>query len=407
MIKNFYKHILNKRDKKKYVYSISTFLGIGFAFLLNVLLVNYSQPEAYGQIKFFTQFLAVSSTASLLGLNYSIARLTAINNEKKLISTTIILGLIHSFLATLSIFIVYLSLKVFGISINDTVVFAAPFIFIYVIHLLINDIFQGTGQIYKLAIFNILIYIILVLGTVLIILLFDNIDFIVYSMVFLGSYTIIVIVKYIKLKVYLRFDMVSAKIVYIEQKNGFRIYLSTLLTTSLSQAIALFFANKVGYAEYGYYALALSLASMFTFLASSFAIASFKDSVKSSTINFSDISKILVITILAYIFVFLVIDQAFFWFYSDEYGPAILYIKILSIAYIFLGLANYFNRFLMGKGLSKSILLIAIYSGIFNLIISIILTIVFGLIGLAVATVIMSIFRLVLYFLSYKRYLIK
>lgn len=391
------------------IYMLSQIASMGFAFLINVLMTNYSGSEViYGQYKYATNFILTIPALFSMGITWSCAALIARNDvkyKKGVVTASVVYMSLIGLTITLSLYIITEVSVAININTLQNVMIVFPFVTFFLLQKLINQIYMGMGETFKLSLYSVVPNLVVFLGMLLSILWFHKIDYTFAILLYLFSYVIVILPKMLGLKYEVSNFKESSRTLFRDLRtSGFKVHLSSIFTTSSTQIIALACGNIYGYAEYGYYSLAASLATIFQFIGSSVAVVNFKQYANTERIAKKDFLFMLGLGGTAYIFMFFVIDIAFFWFYPESYRPTILYLRLLCLSNLIYGFSTLFNRFFIGKGLGGKVMKNSFITATATIAIDIPMIFVFGMRGMAVAAVIVSGICLCAYIFDYKKY---
>lgn len=391
------------------IYMLSQIASMGFAFLINVLMTNYSGSEViYGQYKYATNFILTIPALFSMGITWSCAALIARNDvkyKKGVVTASVVYMSLIGLTITLSLYIITEVSVAININTLQNVMIVFPFVTFFLLQKLINQIYMGMGETFKLSLYSVVPNLVVFLGMLLSILWFHKIDYTFAILLYLFSYVIVILPKMLGLKYEVSNFKESSRTLFRDLRtSGFKVHLSSIFTTSSTQIIALACGNIYGYAEYGYYSLAASLATIFQFIGSSVAVVNFKQYANTERIAKKDFLFMLGLGGTAYIFMFFLIDIAFFWFYPESYRPTILYLRLLCLSNLIYGFSTLFNRFFIGKGLGGKVMKNSFITATATIAIDIPMIFVFGMRGMAVAAVIVSGICLCAYIFDYKKY---
>ena len=391
------------------IYMLSQIASMGFAFLINVLMTNYSGSEViYGQYKYATNFILTIPALFSMGITWSCAALIARNDvkyKKGVVTASVVYMSLIGLTITLSLYIITEVSVAININTLQNVMIVFPFVTFFLLQKLINQIYMGMGETFKLSLYSVVPNLVVFLGMLLSILWFHKIDYTFAILLYLFSYVIVILPKMLGLKYEVSNFKESSRTLFRDLRtSGFKVHLSSIFTTSSTQIIALACGNIYGYAEYGYYSLAASLATIFQFIGSSVAVVNFKQYANTERIAKKDFLFMLGLGGTAYIFMFFVIDIAFFWFYPESYRPTILYLRLLCLSNLIYGFSTLFNRFFIGKGLGGKVMKNSFITATATIAIDIPMIFVFGMRGMAVAAIIVSGICLCAYIFDYKKY---
>lgn len=391
------------------IYMVSQIASMGFAFLINVLMTNYSGSEVvYGQYKYATNFILTIPALFSFGITWSCAALIARNdvkNKKGVVTVSVIYTALIGLIITVVLYIFSGISAALDLEAFQNVMIVFPFIAFFLLQKLVNQIYMGMGETIKLSLYSATPNLLVFFGMIISILCFHGIDYTFAILVYLFSYVIVILPKLLGLKYDVGNFMESSRTLFQDVKtSGFKVHLSSIFTTSSTQVIALVCGNIYGYAEYGYYSLAASLAIIFQFIGSSVAVVNFKKYANTERIAKKDFIFMLGLGGSAYVLMFFVIDLVFFWFYPESYRPTILYLKLLCLSNLIYGFSTLFNRFFIGKGLGGRVMKNSFITAVATIVIDIPMIFLFEMRGMAVAAIIVSVICLCAYIYDYDKY---
>lgn len=402
--------LIKSNKFKSVVYMSSSMLSLIFAFLINVIMTNYSRnSEVYGMYKYATNFILTIPAVCSLGVTWSCASLIAsdVNQEKdRIISVSVFYTILIGVLSSIVLYMIVGISKWLNKPLFDNILIVFPFASVFLLQKLVNQIYTGLGESFKLSIYNVAPNLIIIIGLLIYLRLYGQLEYKFAILLYLFSYVVIIIPKLIGLKYDFSDFKKGTSLLFSDlQSNGFKVHLSSVFTTSSSQILALACGNMYGYSEYGYYSLAASLAGIFQIIGSSIAIVNFKNYANSRYIPNKDFIFMLLVGLTAYIFMCTLIGRVFFLFYPREYELAILYLKILSLSNLIYGFSTIFNRFFIGKSMGNIVMKNSFITAISTVIIEIPMIYFFEMKGMAIGAVLVSVVCIVAYFIDYRKYL--
>lgn len=404
--------VFDNNKIKSIIYIISNLIVFILAFLINVIMTNYvSNQYVYGQYKYATNFILTIPSIFSLGITWSCASLIANDKRKSksgIITASIIATIIIGIIVSIGVYYFIKISCMLGYQQFNNLKVLIPFVSIFLLQKLVNQIYTGLGETVQLSIFNIIPSIIIILGTFLGIKIYKDLSYIYCILLYLIAYTIAIVPKLISISYEYENMKKNFKDLFDDIKHsGFKVHISSVFTTASSQIIAMACGGYFGYTQYGYYSLASSLATIFLLIGSSLAVVNFKKYANSERIPKKDFVFMICIGMVAYILMFLLIDKIFFIFYPKEYAPTIVYLKILCMANLILGFTSIFNRFFISKGLGKIIMKNSFITAIVTIFINIPFVMLWGMIGIVYGTMIVSFISASIYFKDYRNYLLK
>ena len=388
---------------------VSQVASMGFAFLINVMMTNFSGNDiAYGQYKYATNFILAIPALFSFGISWSCAALIARNdvkNKKGVVTSSVVYTALIGLIITVVLNIISSVSTALNIETFQNVEIVFPFVAFFLLQKLVNQIYMGMGETFKLSIYSVAPNLIVFLGMAISILCFHRIDYTFAILIYLFSYVIVILPKLLGLKYDIANFKESSRTLFLDVKaSGLKVHLSSIFTTSSTQVIALVCGNIYGYAEYGYYSLAASLAIIFQFIGSSVAVVNFKQYANTERIAKKDFIFMLALGGIAYAIMFFVIDIVFFWFYPESYRGTILYLKLLCLSNLIYGFSTLFNRFFIGKGLGGRVMKNSFITAVATIAIDVPMIFLFEMKGMAIAAIIVSVICLCAYIYDYKRY---
>lgn len=395
--------LFTKEKIKIYIYTCSQLISFLMAFLTNLFFTRYADPTGYGEYRYATNFLLTIPTFFAFGIPFCCSRLIArdSSDEKhKVLTAGFYVTSILSVVVSLGLYLVSLTGRFDKLG---KVQMVFPFIIIFALKNLFIQVYQGTGKTNRYAAFTLAQNLIVLLGIFVGNKIYGELPFKWCIIVFILSNTLTMIPILSRMRY--RTDKESFGTLISEIKlNGIQMYCSSIVTTSASNLIALICGSQYGFAEYGYYSLALSFARCFTLISSAMTVVKFRDNVNQRFIKKSDMLFMGALNAIIY-GVFIIFGKPiFFIFFSKEYAIAYDYLVILGIAYLFDGMTLYFNRFFVARGRGDTVVKNSIITSVVNIAVSVALIPKFEIKGLVSATVISATFNLIQYIVSYLAY---
>ena len=150
--------MLSSNEWKSFIYMASSGVVFLLAFLINIILTNYGTgSEVYGQYKYATNFILTIPALFGLGLNWSCATLISketIKNKDTIITLSILFVITISALITGGLYFLQIVTTYFENPLFSDVIVVFPFVLVFMLQLLINQIYSGQGEATQLSIFN-------------------------------------------------------------------------------------------------------------------------------------------------------------------------------------------------------------------------------------------------------------
>lgn len=409
------KSILFSHEKRVvYVYTFSHVFTVFMAFLITLLFTNWMEPEIYGKYKYATNILLTLPTFFGFGIHFCVSRIVAedkADESHPVVPISILLMLMVGFLISAGLLIITAIQSATGFGGNsaetlDSIRVVFPFLFVFTIKMLISQLYQGTGKIYQLSAYSAIQYAIVIAGVSIQYVVLQHITFKYCILLFIISHFFVQVPSLWRgFRKGLRGVRVNANRLFYDIKDfGLKIYLSSISTAGASGLIGLISGSIYGYEEYGYYALAISLAQFFTVISSSMAVVTFRKNVNAQYLSRSDLAFMYISNIIIYAVFSISINWLFGVFFLPKYMQAVLYLRILGVSYVISGMVVFYNRFFIARKLSHVILKNSLRVSVVNIVFSIILIPKFQILGLTIASALASIYNLLQYILAYKNY---
>lgn len=399
-----------KSHKRMVVYFLSTIVAMVLAFGTNSVLTKLLEPSVFGLYKYATNFLLVVPTIFEFGIHFSVSRIIASKNtdlsDGIVFTGSIIVSLIGLMVSFGLYGVIFLS-DLFEINLGSLadISIIYPFIFVFMLRILVLQVYQGAGKTNILAFINVFQYIVLLLGVFLVYFL-SELTFSAIIIIFCCSWFVVMVPYLLSLKNDFKNFKKNLKVIYNETlKNGIYVYFGSIVTSSSSSVIALISGSLYGYEEYGFYSLALSFSQAFTVISSVMTVVKFKENVNQVKIPKNDLKIMISLNIIVYLSLLVFVKPIFGILFTSDYYPAIKYLLVLGIVYSVNGISVYFNRFFVARGFGKITTRNSVIYAIVNIIMTIILIPKFQIMGVVFATLIANIISLISYIFAYSNYL--
>lgn len=402
--------LINKKMSKVYVYMGFSFITMFLALIINWLMTRMVNPSIYGIYRYATNFLLVIPTFFGFGIHFGASRIIAskkADEKDPIVFTSIFVNALIGVLITILLYIsLYLSrILHFNIGALNDITLIFPFMAFFSARIVIAQIYQGTGKTNQLALFNMFQYFIIVLGLLLGIILRFELSFKYLVALYVISWLFVMVPLCLRVNYSFKNFKKNFLVLYYETKsNGIFIYLGSILTSGSASVIAFISGSVYGYAEYGYYALALSFAQAFTVISSTLAVVKFRENVNQKLIPKSDFQLMVLLNITVYIIFLVVLKPLFNLFFTPDYYRTVDYLIFLGVVYSLNGIILYYNRFFIARGFGRETMNNSIFSAAVNIVSSVILIPNYAIMGIVYASLISSSLSLIKYMLSYKKY---
>lgn len=411
MPNNRISHVFGREKVKTAVFTLVNVMSMALAFAITIVLTRNADPTEYGMYKYATNFILMLPAFFEFGLHFSCSRIVAQAKSDEghpIVFVSLIILAAIGIVLTIGLYALVYAGRIFNIRNIESlgsISLVFPFVAVMMIKMLITQLYQGTGRIYGLSLFTLSQYLLLLLTLITGNHFFGKLTFSYALWMFLASNAVVLIPTLSR--IHYTFDgfWLNVKHLYREVKtSGMQLYFSSLATTGAAAAIALIAGSVYGYEEYGYYALAISLAQFFTFISSSLSVVKFRTYVHEERLNIKDLIFMALTNIALYAVFRLLIKRIFFQLFPNAYSAVVEYLVILAIAYILNGMMMFFNRFFIARGFGKTVMINSFIVAAAQIASAAVLVPVYGVYGLVVANVLVASFNFILYSITYIRY---
>lgn len=387
----------------------ATLVGVLLGFGASVINTDALEPDAYGNVRYVQNGIQLIATILLFGFFMSGSRLLALSDDEKrsrnirgtllvilavcaalLMSATAIAGLVHLNRPEVS--------ALFLLSV--------PVCFYPLLTNYMNTTAQGDNHIGRLVLVRILPALIYIPVAKFV---YDRFGATSERMVLLqwGLYSILLMIIVLSTKP----SFCGVKTIYQELKKenreyGFQLYLGSLAMVATNYlagvTLGVFNADNT---NVGFYTLALTLTQPLSYLPGIVGTAYFKKFVHEPRIPGKVLWVTIGMTVASCVVFMILISPLVNIMYDESYSIVGKYASALALGFSFHGVGDMFNRYLGSHGQGNSIKYSCYISGIFKVLGSVFLVMLWNVNG-AILTVIVSsaIYCLCLY-LYYNRYI--
>jgi O-antigen/teichoic acid export membrane protein len=391
-------------------------LSLYGAQVLNLLLgwaiakfnVTYLTVAEYGQFTFFITVVNSIFIFFTFGIFESSSRLIALSERdtdyRKLLAGSISLAFFSYLIFTAVLFFTRgLIDRIFSVEISHLIEMFFPLAGIYLFYDLWQKNLRGAEKIYQLSWLITgprLIYLIS-----LVILALLNL-FNLYSSLFTNLLSLLIVVLYFFFSNKPDFSQLTASLRKIRNEIrtfGIHMYWGELINAFLYQVDKLLIAFFLDAEQLAYYSLAFTITLPLSLFSTSLSTSLYR--------RFSQIQKIdkkvvyiNLIWVVLSILVFIILRKwIILHLFSEKYMQSLQVFVILAIAFGIGGISKIFTYFLMAKGAGQIIRNISFVVLVVNLVTSIFLIRIFGILGVAISRLFMFLLDLSLLLFYYRR----
>ncbi|WP_127019338.1 lipopolysaccharide biosynthesis protein [Flagellimonas beolgyonensis] len=362
---------INNTWRKVIVMYGASFLSIPLNVLVSILNTSLLGPKLFGDFKFIETVARFIASLTSVGLFISISRLVAINSddtkEKKFIGLFVyILGGIS--IVGMIIFLIFSWLEpYFFENALGPVIRNCLFIVMAIsAQLAILLLLKGLHRIYEMAFLSILpasIYLLIIYG----IKNYVDINVTLLLSIYYSCLLLVIVFQLIRLKPILEFSRSLYKELLLENKtNGKPVYIGSLAGVATTHIAGLSISFFMDNTQVGFYMLALTICNPILVIPSVLGNTFFKQFANMSKIPGKVFAFSLLVSLLALVAFYLLIDWVVIFFYGESFAPVTGMASWLIIGFIFHGLGDLINRFLGAKGEGVTLRNAAFFVGIVN-----------------------------------------
>lgn len=383
-------------------------LIVGFA--LNILMTHAMPTEDYGYYKAFVNSITTITSIVSLGLSLTVSRTTAtltdLKEKRRLTGAALILNACIALIVLASIFAAAGVLKLFDVQIPTYFLFAAMMFSVLLVNRLLLFKYQGDNDMVRYSLLTFVPQCLLIVPFIVVFINGVTIGraFAVASYVL--SYVLILAVFLITEPPIFRGAVKEAKSLFSSNIGyGFQLHLGSLASVASAQVLNLIVASISNLNEYAYFALGISLASPIMQVPAVMGTISFKNNVKAEKIKNKQLILTIFITVAAILVYNCLLKFCINFLIGKEYTRAIFYAQIMLYYYVFLGMGDFFNRFITAKGCGKIVRNVAFVVGAVLVVLSCVLVPTCGITGVILSEITSGLVYMVLMILKYKKIL--
>lgn len=397
----------NLLSKQYLLLAFTNFSSIGIALITNILITTILSENDFGSYRYIINLITMIVSLTNLGVYYSTARLLTNankNREKELYGATFSIMSIISISVGIILFVILRIIDSYLTNVRFEIYLALPFIFTVMLQRMFMSILKGSNKIFDICLQTLIPQLILVLlYSIIKLFKISNLSFMIALFIYVFSFSVTHIITIFRLKISPIVGLKKEfKNIYYEQKNnGFEIYKGSLLAVFTADLLNVIIGTVSTKASFASYSLALSFSTPILQIPAMMGIVNFKKNARRDNICKKDITKTIILSIITYILLNLGIHTLFPLVYKSLYLEVPKYVILLSLGYVLHGMGDYINNFLNAHGKGIDIKKSSIYTGIFQLIFSIIMIPKFEIMGLIFTRLLTSLIYLLCMIYAY------
>lgn len=398
-----------KRVKQATVLYISLSVGVLVGIGVSVLNTRLLGPERYGDFKFLQSLFSFAVTFVTLGLFSSVGRLTALEKEKRgqrqLVGGISLLAMFMS----LALFVLFFIFSYFEESLFDNdlgwyVRILSPFLLIFPFQLGLDNLLQGSNQIYQLSAFRLAPKVFYLIGILAYSFFFPfNLN---HALIFhFGALGAIIMISLLSLKP--DFSDLSATLrrIYLENRSyGLQVYLGTIMGVASAQLGGLAIGYFIDNTNVGFFALAITASQPLAMIPNSIGTTFFRDFASMNRIPSRILLTTILISVISLAAFLIVIKQLVVFLYTEDYLPVVPISFYVATGSTLHGLGDFYNRFLSAHGRGKDLKNSNLIIGICNILGYILLTWWIGIQGASITKLLAGAAYVLIMIWYYHRY---
>ncbi|MCS4301644.1 oligosaccharide flippase family protein [Chryseobacterium sp. BIGb0232] len=389
---------------------VSTVVGLVLGFVTNSLLTRILGKDVYGDYALLFNIYSFCQIIFNFGIFYTISRLVAITNDTSRARGYYLVG---SFFVVILFIVMAISVIGYAFfsenidkgSLFKVLLISIPFSWVYLLTTLNENFLPGDNKINLLSWSRLLPKIFLTIILAIIFFYFKKIDLI--SIVLLNYLTFIIAYVYVFIKVkptFKQFRRRLSEVLVGNKQFGFDIYFGALIASGSSSLSGILISHfGVNNVEVGYYTLATLLASPLSMIPNIIATTQFKNFAQSLFIPPKMILLTFGLSTFLMLFIIFAARPIVSVFFGKEYLDSIVMLQYLSIGFVFYGIGDFFNRFLLAKGKGKELRNASFLVGFTLLIANILFIYLYGGEGAAFARILSGLMYALVILYYYKK----
>jgi O-antigen/teichoic acid export membrane protein len=370
-INSFISNLTTRELKQTIVLLTARVCTIGLGVIVSVLNTHILQPKQFGQFVFITNItntlqLVFSPGVFLTGSRAVAASTLSVGRKKKLIGGLVIILCLVSVMHTGLVYAwSFVNDFFFHNQLSSTLRLVSLFVFIYPAQALINNLLQGLNSISLLAAFMVIPY--LLYATCLSVAHFlFKVDLSLFNVLLFNyaSFALTIAFIFIYLKPDFSKGLRSTLLLFrINRDFGSYLFYSTILVSGVTYLVNYIIAFVAGTTEFGYYALAFTLAYPMSLLPATFGVVLFKKAVSEGAYTRQQQITTISVSVLIFILYMLLLDPVFTILYPSSFQKTKTLVIFLALASLMQGLGEFYNKFAIAKGKGKEIFYSSILTG--------------------------------------------
>ncbi len=330
------------------------------SFVINVVITHTMETESFGFYRAFVNSVTMLTTLTSFGfaltLSKDFATCKQLQEKKQLTGVSFFVNLIISLVVFLVLFIADCVAGFLGLDIPDYLVLASAFIWSLLFNRFYLFRFQGENNMVSYSLLTAVPQALLLLAYLLCYLMRWQVSaFAAITFYLVGHLLIIAIFALIDFPSFRDFSSTLKGVLMRNREYGFQLYLGSIFSVASAQILNLMVASLAGLEEYALFTMGMSVATPIAQIPAVMGTISFKKNVELKKIPAKQMIVTIAMTAFAFVGYALFLKFLFPLLLGEQYRDCVSYGIVMMFYYVFIGLGDFFNRFVMAKGHGKMI----------------------------------------------------
>lgn len=329
-------------------------------FVINILITHTMETKNFGFYRAFVNSITMLATLTSFGFSLTLSKDFAVCSEKtekrSLTGAAILVNLAISAIVFCILFFGGQITKLFGLVVPDYLLYASAFVWTFLFNRFYLFRFQGENNMLAYSVLTALPQLILFVVYVICCFFDCSVSSFVAVLAYLLSYLLVItIFVLIELPSFRGIEASLKSLLKRNRNYGFQLYLGSIFSVASAQILNLLVASLAGLEEYALFTMGMSVATPISQIPSVMGTISFKKNVSEKKLSGKQIALTFGMTAAAFVCYALFLKFLFPLLLGEEYRACVSYGIIMMFYYVFIGLGDFFNRFIMAKGQGKMI----------------------------------------------------
>lgn len=335
-------------------------ITILLAFVINVVITHTMKTESYGFYRAFVNSTTMLTTLTGFGFSLTLSKDFAVCKESKEKKQLTAGALLINLAISLGAFLVLLAISPFtsflGFEIPYYLLLAAAFVWTLLFNQFYLFRFQGENNMVSYSLLTAIPQVLLFFSYVLCYLMGWLVSaFAAIAFYLVGHLLIIAVFVVLDLPSFRNIRSTIKDLLRRNREYGFQLYLGSIFSVASAQILNLLVATLAGLGEYALFTMGMSIATPIAQIPAVMGTISFKKNVDLKRIPSKQMIVTFAMTAIAFVAYALFLKFLFPLLLGEQYRNCTSYGIVMMFYYSFIGLGDFFNRFIMAKGQGKMI----------------------------------------------------